>query len=53
MKKLFYSFLMLATMSLTFVACEKPTPETDQDPEPEVKSDKEPSKSVNWRGVVP
>lgn len=25
-------------MSLTFVACEKPTPETDQDPEPEVQS---------------
>jgi hypothetical protein len=38
MKKLFYSFLMLAAMSLTFVACEKPTPDPDPDPEPEVKS---------------
>ena len=37
MKKLFYSFFMLAAMSLTFVACEQKEPEQKEE-EPKVES---------------
>lgn len=38
MKKLFYSFIMLVAMSLTFVACEQKEPELIEDEKPKVES---------------